>query len=57
MLGFQQGGRGYMTGCSQLVMSEVGVGKLVEFYGDGDQSPFRGDRLCDAHMKLVVLAK
>lgn len=21
----------------------MGVGKLVEFYGDGDQRPFRGD--------------
>ena len=26
-------------------VAEVGVGKLVEFYGDGDQRPFRGDPL------------
>ena len=32
------------VGCKISVHCEVGVGKLVEFYGDGDQSPFRGDR-------------
>ncbi|CAL1154076.1 unnamed protein product, partial [Cladocopium goreaui] len=34
----------------------VGVGKLVEFYGDGDQRPFRGDLLNILYANLVLPA-
>jgi len=34
----------------------VGVGKLVEFYGDGDQRPFRGDQLNVLYANLVLPA-
>eukprot|EP00930_Biecheleria_cincta_P038971 TRINITY_DN26793_c0_g1_i2.p1 TRINITY_DN26793_c0_g1~~TRINITY_DN26793_c0_g1_i2.p1 ORF type:complete len:2370 (+),score=328.03 TRINITY_DN26793_c0_g1_i2:2584-9693(+) len=34
----------------------VGVGKLVEFYGDGDQRPFRGDRLNVLYANIVIAA-
>jgi len=32
----------------------VGVGKLVEFYGDGDQSPYRGDDRNILYANLVL---